>query len=164
MSQLYSISLYICWELKRKPVLSKFSEKTRALFKKELLPKLPMFGKLNPDIGNECIAKLRKTLEDFHFEDQCIKAHIVVNYPDNFAIEDRKKFCVGQYRLKFSIYNKDKETAEENYKFVLPILLKEMKKLVVETDKAVIKVTGFRTHGEVKNDPELWPSGASTDF
>jgi len=164
MPQLYSISFYICWRLDRKPVFDKLNKKAKELINKELLPRLPGFGKLNPDIGNEAIKKFHTVLADFHFEDQCIKAHMAINYPDNFAVEDRKSFVLGQYRLHFSVYNKDKETTEENYPHVLPILLNEMKKLVVETDKAVIKVTGFRTHGMIKENESLWPKNASTEF
>lgn len=164
MSQLYSISFYICWRMERRPVFDKLSEVAKELINKELLPELPKFGKLNPTIGNECIKKFHTFLADFKFKDKQITAS--VRHPDgveNFAAEDKKDHVLGQYKLTFSVYSKAKDHAD-TYAGTLPKLLNEIKKIVVQTDKAVIRITDFRTSGEVKQHPGRWPKDGETFF
>lgn len=169
MTQLYSISFYICWRLERKqnPIFYELSEITKKLIRKHLDPKLdrPIFSKkMTPEIGNECIKDFRKKLEDFKFDDGKIRVSLRdADGCENFAIEDRKYSVVGQYRLTFKVY--DRGETGENYDRALPKLLCAIREISVETNKGVtLKITGYRTHGQIKENESLWPKNASTEF
>ena len=170
LSQLYSLSFYIAWRMERNqnPVLKRLSEKTKSLIKKQLDIQLerPLFSKkITPDDGNPCIKKFRKTLENFKFENDTIRVTMRDTFSvENFAIEDKEKFVIGQYLLHFEIYNKSPETSADNFSPIQVFLLNKIREIEVQTDRAIIKVTGSRCHGEVKQHSELWPKTGSTEF
>jgi len=168
MAQNFDISFYISWKLEKRqnPALSWLSEKTKILIKKEMDPKLdrPLFSKkLTPSIGNPIIKKFYTALANFKFEDECAKFYMrATDAIENFAIQDFGHYIIGQYLLHFKIYNKGKESGETNYSHFLPILLREIQKIKVETEQAVLTITGSRTFGEPKENLKNWPANADT--
>lgn len=164
--ELYSTSIYVSWKIERKqnPIIKKISDKATNLVERglEIKTKEPLFlKKMDPDIGNPCIAKFRSILEDFKFEDNQVKVNIRTPFGiENFAVEDRGDFIVGQHRLTFRILNK----TVSDYGRVLPLILKKLLKIRVETDKVLLTVSDYRTPGQVKVNDSLWPKSGDTSF
>jgi len=167
MSQLYSIAFYISWECKRKqnPALNWLNQKTKDFIEKEMELKVvrPIFGReLATADANKAIRKFRSALIDFHYEDTDIKARLRdTDGIENADYERKKNSVIGQARLTFSVFSKAKDYAD-TYSTTLPKLLREIMKISIETPKATLKITDYRTKGQVKEHLECWPRDADT--
>ena len=174
---LYSISFFIAWKMEKKqhPIFEKLNAKAEKFVNKQLQAELrnPIFhGKLTPDLGNPALGGFRGKLEDFKYEEyeddakKIKKISVSLRKPfgcENLAIQDFKDHIIGQYRLTFSIYDSDSSGGNRNS--TPGKILREIKKIKVETDKGVsIRITDARTFGEVKTNDSLWPANASTEF
>ena len=165
-SELYSLAFYICWRIERKqhPIAKKLDKKIGEFVEKSLDAELirPIFSKkMDPDLGNPVIEKFRKILEDFKFENEQVKINIRETFGiENFEVEDRGNYVVGQYKLTFNIFNK----TASNYDRVLSLLLRRIMRIKVETKEVILTVTDYRTHGQIKINDSVWPAGADTGF
>jgi len=170
LSQRYDLRFYVSFKLEKRqnPAISWLNEKTKKIIEKEMELKLvrPIFGrKITPDIANPVLEKFRKLLESFKFEDEQVRVVMRDTYPlENFFVQEKENYLIGQYLLHFDVLNKHKGTQADNFSFVQPLLLKKIKKLKIEEDGVILKITDFRVFGEVLQNPENWPHDASTEF
>ena len=164
--ELYSLAFYIAWKISRKQnsIANFLDKKAKKFVEKSLDAKLirPIFSKkMDPGIANPIIKEFRSILEDFKFEDKQVKAWVHKPFGiENFCVEHRGDRVIGQFRLTFNVLDKTRS----NYDRILPIILKRILKIRIETDKALLSITDYRTPGQVKINDNLWPKGADTVF
>lgn len=170
LTQNYTIAFYISFRMERKqnPIAKKLDGKIERFVEKTLDAELirPVLSKkMNPDIGNPVLREFKSILDNFEHEDDCIK--VSMRHPDgveNFEIEHRGNSVIAQYKLTFNIFNKDPETSASNFGHVLPLLLKKIMKIRIETKEIILSVTDYRTSGQIKLNEKNWPANADTVF